>query len=83
MSKKAEQMNIDLYNSDKDYVENSSQDEAGAGFRIESPRDTGFVSNKTPASQSPCKAWSTVIGGVIYMIFPGSLYITGVIATYI
>ena len=81
MSNKAKQMNIDLYNSDKDFVDSSSSNDVG--FQIEAGHDPEFVSNKTPSSQNPCKAWSTMVGGVIYMIFPGSVYITGVISTYI
>jgi len=44
--------------------------------------DSGF-SNDTPYKRHPCKAVSSVIGGFIYMLFPGCLYCTGVFATYI
>ena len=36
-----------------------------------------------PWRKDPCKAYSTVIGGFIYMIFLGSVYCTGVFQSYI
>jgi len=29
------------------------------------------------------KKWSTLIGGVIYMLLPGALYVDGVISNYV
>ena len=31
-----------------------------------------------PSKMHACKAWSSLIGGFLYMIFPGSSYVIGV-----
>ncbi len=43
---------------------------------------TGFDDTK-PYKKNPRQAYSTVVGGAIYMLFPGCIYITGVLQTYI
>ena len=44
---------------------------------------SGYMSGMSPSKREPCKAYSTLIGGFLYMIYPGSVYCSGVIATYI
>lgn len=44
--------------------------------------ETGFNEMK-PYKKNPFQAYSTVVGGFIYMLFPGCIYITGVFQTYI
>ena len=44
--------------------------------------DSGFNENR-PYKKDPCRAYSTVVGGFLYMWFPGCLYVTGVLSTYV
>ena len=43
----------------------------------------GYENSGLAKDHKGCKAYSTVIGGFIYMIFPGSVYCTGVFSSYI
>ena len=49
----------------------------------EKPKEKKRRKKKLPHEEQPCKAISTVVGGTIFMIFPGQVYCTSVYATYI
>lgn len=45
--------------------------------------DESGYRNDSPYKKHPCKAVSTIIGGFVYMMFPGSVYCTGILSPYI
>ena len=45
--------------------------------------DNNFVNSSSEEKWFKMKKYSTLLGGVIYMTFPGALYIGGVISPYI
>ena len=59
----------------------------GLTFRVDDAKsveyeESGFNSD-SPYKKQPCKAISSVLGGFIYMMFPGALYSIGVLSPYI
>ena len=59
----------------------------GLTFRVDDAKsveyeESGFNSD-SPYKKHPCKAISSVLGGFIYMMFPGALYCIGVLSPYI